>query len=47
MGFQLPAGVDDLEVLLDTDGERLLAHRNLPGANGCQEQATKRPGNEG
>jgi hypothetical protein len=26
VGLELPAGVDDLELLLDTDRERLLGH---------------------
>jgi hypothetical protein len=39
VGLELPTGVDDLELFLDADRERLLAHSEPPRAGCCQQHA--------
>jgi hypothetical protein len=46
VGLQLPTGVDDLELFLDADRERLLAHRNLPALAVGSSMPAEPPANQ-
>src|SRR5215211_1506887 len=46
VGLQLPVGVDDLELFLDADRERLLAHLNLPAVAAGNSMPTNRVRNQ-
>jgi hypothetical protein len=46
VGLQLPTGVDDLELFLDADRKRLLAHRNLPAVTAGNSMPAKRARNQ-
>jgi hypothetical protein len=46
VGLELPAGVDDLELFLDADRERLLAHRTSPALTAGNSMPTEQPRNQ-